>query len=381
MEFKKKIVYFFTVKQQLHLPINKFMFNLRSKAIDLLEIKRQEVKKIAYDFNYSLFTSLVKRIRKLHFLLEDFDSFRFVFIDGINHYKRSLYKAYFDVYYERFITKEVAYLYFTEGEFVEKPIEILYVSTKPSTRNFIVLGKGSCVKIIEHHKTLNLGKDKFSSATEVYMNSSSILDYCKIRNDISTTYFLDQTWILQEKRSSCKIHTFLFPGVSIKNFLSIHQLGKEILSIINGISIFQEHIIYNTLIEHILPNGRSRDVYRGFSDKMAKTFYNGKIIVLKSAKKTNAIQNNTNILLANEAKVKANPQLEIFAEDVKCYHGCIVGQLNNQETFYLRSRGIPKSEAIRKLLFAYSKEILASLPFKRLKNLIKKDINKNVFFK
>ena len=388
MNFKKNLVYFYTVKTQLHKPINRFMYNLRSKAIDLFETKKQEEKnhKYAIDLNYTLFTSSVKKIRKLHFLLEDFDSFRFVFIDGIYYYNRSLKKV--DLYYERFFSKEEAFLYFTEGLFLENPIEILHISTGTctksflfKTRNFIFLGKGSCVKIIERHKNLSL-VDKanriYNSETEVYLHADSYLDYCNIKNDRTPTYFLGQTCIFQEHRSYCNINTFSFCGVSIMNFLSIYQLGKEILSHINGLSILEEHIIHNTLIAHFCPNGKSRDIYKGLFDKRAKTNFNGKIIVLKTAKKTNAIQKSTNILLSNESEVKANPQLEIFAEDVKCSHGTIVGKLNEKEIFYLRSRGIHISEAIKKLLFAFSKQILECLPFKKLKNLIKKEINKNV---
>lgn len=388
MEFKKNIVYFYTVKTQLHKPINRFMYNLRSKAIDFFETKKQEVKN-ANDFNYTLFTSSVKKRRKLHFLLEYFDSFRFVFIDGIYYYNRSLKKI--DVSYDRFFSKEVTFLYFTEGLFVEKPIEIVHISTGTcpksflfKTRNFIFLGKGSCVKIIESHKNLSLVDivDKanriFNSETEVYMHAYSYLEYITLKNDRPLTYSLDHTYFLQEDRSYSNINTFSFCGVSIMNFLSIYQLGKEIHSYINGLSILQEHIIHNTLITHFYTNGKSRDVYKGLFDKRAKTNFNGKIIVLKSAKKTNAIQKSTNILLSNESKVKANPQLEIFAEDVKCSHGCIVGKLNEKEIFYFRSRGISRSDAITKLLFAFSMQILESLSLKRLKNLIKKEINKNV---
>lgn len=303
MEFKKNIVYFYTVKTQLHKPINRFMYNLRSKAIDFFETKKQEVKnhKYANNLNYTLFTSSVKKIRKLHFLLEYFDSFRFVFIDGIYYYNRSLKKI--DVSYDRFFSKEVTFLYFTEGLFVEKPIEILHISTRTctksflfKTRNFIFLGKGSCVKIIESHKNLSL-VDKanriFNSETEVYMHAYSYLDYCNIKNDRPLTYSLDHTSFLQEDRSYSNINTFSFCGVSIMNFLSIYQLGKEIQSYINGLSILQSHIIHNTLIVHFYTNGKSRDVYKGLFDKRAKTNFNGKIIVLKSAKKTNAIQKST----------------------------------------------------------------------------------------
>lgn len=396
MELKKKIVYFYIVKKQLQLPIHSYLYNLRSNIIDLFEIKKQDKKKYKYvnDFNHTLFTSSVKRIRKLHFLLEDFDSFRFVFIDGIFHYNslisiRSFYKnfsfkeyaAKADLFYERFFSKEIAYFYIPSGIFVEKPIEILYISTGTCSksvflnpRNLIFLGKGSCVKIIEHHKDLSLGKDFFFSGTKVYMNAYSNLNFCKLNNSKPTIYLLDNTCILQEDRSVCNINTFSFCGESIINFLSIYQLGKEIHSHINGLNILQGYINYNTFIEHVFPNGKSSDVYKGIFNKISNTTFNGKIIVLKSAKKTNALQKSTNILLANEGKVNANPQLEIFAEDVKCSHGCIVGQLNYQEIFYLQSRGIPKSEAVTKLLFAFAKDILECLSFQELKNLINKNV-------
>lgn len=393
MDFKKSIVYFYTVQKQLQIPIHIYLYNIRWKLIDLFETKKTRKKKYKYanDFNYTLFTTSVERIRKLHFLLEDFDSFRFVFIDGIHHYDSRIsfalneFTTKIDPYYDRFFPLEGAYLYISNGIFLEKPIEILYVSTGKctksilfNTRNFIVLGKGSCVKIIERHK--NLGKEKFfiSSGIEVYMHAYSYLNFCKIKDDRPTTYFFDHTCILQEDRSECNINTLSFCVKSIISFLYISQKGKEINSHINGLSILQGHINYNTLIEHIYQNGKSRDVYKGIFDKMANTNFNGKIIVLKSAKKTNAIQKSTNILLANEAKVNANPQLEIFAEDVKCSHGCIVGELKTQEIFYLRSRGIPKAEAITKLLVAFAKEILECLSCQRLKKLISKKINKNV---
>lgn len=405
MELKKSLVYFYTIQKQLQIPVNRYVYNFRCNAIDCFEKKKQEVKNCKYAnvmsllyLHYTLFPSnkiSVESIRKLHFLLEDFDSFRFVFIDGIYHYHtnefRSLSKAFYlkeyatkvDTYYERFKEKaffktffyqEGAYLYVPEGTFVEKPIEILYLSTVICTKsilfhpiNLIILGKGSCIKIIERHKNFRKGIEKFyiNSVTEVYMHASSYLDYCKIKDDRHTTYLLDHTSILQEDRSECNINTFSFCGEFILNNLYIYQRGKEIYSHINGLSILKGNIDHNTLIEHVYPNGKSRDVYKGIFDKMANGIFNGKIIVLKSAKKTNACQKSTNILLYNSAKVNANPQLEIFAEDVKCSHGCIVGQLKTQEIFYLRSRGIPKGEAITQLLFAFAKEILECLSFQK----------------
>lgn len=400
MELKKKIVYFYFIQKQLKIPAkNKYVFNLQSNVVELFEKKKQDKKKYKYDndLNYTLFTSSVNRIQKLH--LESFDSFRFVFIDGIYHYDSKIpfnFSSFskFDIKRknsslrnEIFFSLEGVSLYVPDGMYVEKPIELLYISTGKNTknilfntRNFIILGKGSCVKIIERYINLSLCKEKFSYVTEIYMYTNSYLDFCKIKDDKPTTYFFDHTCILQEDRSECNINTFSFCVESIINYLSIFQLGEEIHSHINGLSILQGHINHNTLIEHLYPNGKSRDVYKGIFNKMANTNFNGKIIVNKQAKKTNSSQRSVNFLLTNEAKINANPQLEIFADDVKCSHECIIGQLNTQEIFYLRSRGIPRAEAITKLLFAFAEEILECLSFKRLNKLISKKINKNVNF-
>lgn len=398
MEFKKSVVYFYTVQKELKIPVNRYFYKLRSNAIDLFETKKQEV----INNNYTLFTS--KRILKLQ--LEDFDSFRLVFIDGIYQYDskisiKDLAKAFYvkenatkiDIFYDRFFSKEGSvfskegvFIHLTEGMFVKKPIEILNVTTKKcfkmsKTINLIILGKASCVKIIESHKNLSLNKKKIilSLVYKIYMNAYSYLDYCKLKYDRHITYYFDNTYLLQEDRSECNINSFSFCVKSIINFISIYQLGKEIHSHINGLNILEGYINHNSIIEHIFSSGKSRDLYKGIFDNMANTNFNGKIFVLKTAKKTNASQKISNLLLSNEAKVNASPQLEIFADDVKCFHGCVVGQLNSQEFFYLRSRGIPKSKALTKLLFAFAKEILECLSSQKLKYLISKKINNNVF--
>lgn len=395
--FKISVVYFYTVKKQLQICMNRFFYKLRLHAIDLFETKIQEVK----NHNYTLFTS--KAIHKLH--LEDFDSFRFVFIDGIYHYDSkisigSLSKVFYLKEYaikagiscDRFFYKEVSifskegiYLHIKCGMFVEKPIEILYVSTRECFKKFypiniILLEKGSCVKIFERHNNLSLDKEKFiiSSVTKIYMNAYSYLGFCNFKDDRHTAYFLENTYLLQEYRSECKINNFSLYEKSIINLLYIYQRGKEIHSHINGLNILQGYVNHNTIIEHILSYGKSKYVYKGILSKMANTNINGKIIVLNTAKKTNASQKNSNILLSNEAKVNASPQLEIFADDVKCSHGCIIGQLKHQEIFYLRSRGISKAESIKTLLFAFAKSFLECLSFQKLKNLISKKINNHV---
>lgn len=404
MEFKKSIVYFYTVQNKLQIPINRYVYNMHCNAIDLFEIKKQEIENHKYVDDYILYSFSIKRkrMRKLH--LENFDSFRLIFIDGMYLYNskkstRLLSKVFYlkdyatkvDGFYDKFYFKkrtsfyqEGIYLYFNDGLFFKKPIEILYITTgnlfKFHTINFIYLDKGSCVKIIERHKILRICKEKsiIKSITKIYMNKYSYLDYCKIKGDRSITYSFDHTFILQKDRSECNINSLIFSGKSIMTFLFLYQLGNEIHSYINNFSIFEGKITHNSLIEHAFSDGKSKDIYKGIYDKVSNTIINGKIIVLKSAKNTNATQNSTSILLTDEATVNANPQLEIFSEYVKCYHGCVIGQLGPQDIFYLRSRGIGKPEAIRKLLFAFARDTLEFFFFQRLRTLISKLLNKNV---
>lgn len=400
MEFKKNIIYFYTVQKQLFIPIHRHEYNLRCYAIDLFETKKQEVKSI--NFNYTLYTQSIKKILKLH--LKDFDSFRIIIIDGIyNFWSKLSIRSFSQAFYLKkyaneinlsyillfskkrsIFSQDVVYLYFPSGMFANKTIEILYISTGIdskmfNTKHLITLGRGSCIKIIEHHKTLGKEKKIFSSMIDISQRAYSYLNFCKIK-DNRNIHFLDITSIYQEDRSECNLDSFLFCGESIINFLSIFQIGKEIHSYINGFNICQGNIKYNSLIEHFFPNGKSMDIYKGIYDKLANTYFNSKIIILKSAKKTNANQHSKNILLDNPTNVNVNPKLEIFSEDVKCYHGCTIGQLIPQEIFYLQSRGLSKTEAINKLLFAFAKNILESIPCIRLKNLISKKINKNAFF-
>lgn len=397
MFLKISIIYFFFVKKQLHIPTNRYLYNIRTYAINLFEKKKQEIKyyKYANDFNYTLFTYSVNKIRKLHFLLEDFNSLRFVFIDGF-HYSndriRTLYQYFYlkeyatkiDLSFERFFSKEEFYLYIPSGFFIKKTIEILFLSIKTDSKstftikNLIVLGKASCGRIIECNKNYSLKKEKISSVTKIYLNTYSYLDYCKINDNKNPTYLLDHTCIIQDNKSDSNLNTISFYGELIIIFISIYQLGKEIHSQLNGLSIIEEYINYNTLIEHVFSNGKSSDVYQGLYNSKSNTNFNGKIIVLKTAKKTNAFQKSINILFKNEGKVSVKPQLEIFADDIKCSHGCIVGQLNTQEIFYFRSRGITKFEAIKKLLFAFAKQILELISYQEIKFFFIKKINKNV---
>ena len=139
-----------------------------------------------------------------------------------------------------------------------------------------------------------------------------------------------------------------------------------------GITIIgdKRHVDHNTLVHHIKPNCESHQDYKGIFDDRATGVFNGKVVVEKEAQQTNAFQANKNVLISDKASINTKPQLEIFADDVKCSHGCTIGQLDESAMFYLRSRGIPEKEAKALLMFAFSNNVLDSVKIPVLKNRI-----------
>ena len=156
--------------------------------------------------------------------------------------------------------------------------------------------------------------------------------------------------------------------------MNFYQNGEHINSTLKGITLLQEkqHVDHYTLVHHAQPNCESHQDYKGiFSDRSVGVF-NGKILVDKIAQKTNAFQQNNNIILDDKAKVNTKPQLEIFADDVRCSHGCTIGQLDQEALFYLRSRGIPKKEAKALMTYAFANNVLESVQIPSLKKKINK---------
>jgi len=185
---------------------------------------------------------------------------------------------------------------------------------------------------------------------------------------------IDNTYVSQKQNSIASVNTYSFGGKLTRNNLKFYHTDTHITSHLNGITIIgdKQHVDHNTLVDHKTPDCESHQNYKGiFADKSIGVF-NGKILVHKEAQKTNAFQQNNNILLNDGATINAKPQLEIFADDVKCSHGCTIGQLDDNALFYLRSRGIPKDEATALLLYAFSNDVLGKIKIPALKNRITK---------
>jgi Fe-S cluster assembly protein SufD len=273
---------------------------------------------------------------------------------------------------------EGAYIHIPKNKLVEKPIQIIHFSTGNEAalmlqpRNLVVVDENSHVQIVERHQSLTDNPILTNSVTEIFANKRAIVDYYKIQNDRPTASLIDNTFINQKQESIAKVHTFSFGGKLTRNNLNFYQNGERIDSTMKGITIIgdKQHVDHNTLVHHIEPNCESHQDYKGIFDDSATGVFNGKVVVEKEAQKTNAFQANNNVLISDKASINTKPQLEIFADDVKCSHGCTIGQLDDSAMFYLRSRGIPEKEAKALLMFAFSNNVLDSVKIPELKNRI-----------
>ena len=278
-------------------------------------------------------------------------------------------------------TRDGAYIHVPDNVILSKPIQIMNFYTGEDElishpRNLVVLGNNSQARIIERHQTLN-GKENFTnSVTEVFVGRNAHLDYYKVQNDDRAASLVDSTFTSQERDSVASFHTFSFGGNITRNGLNFIQKGENCNSILKGVTIGEgkQLIDHHTFVEHMSPNCESHELYRTILGGSARGVFNGKILVDSDAQKIDAFQQNNNILLSRNAGIDTKPQLEIFADDVKCSHGCTVGQLDEEAMFYLRARGIPKKEARALLLFAFSADVLESIHIPELKQRITKII-------
>lgn len=377
--------------------------------------------------DYALFpkaetTIQLKKVKK--YFLYEIDTYKVVFIDGVyspflsdtTHdgldvclisaaLSKAKYRDLIHTYFNKTTnkedsltalntsyTQEGAYVYIPKSVVAEKPIEIIHFSTGKEKalwlqpRNLIVVDQNAQVQILERHQSLKEHNVVTNSVTEIYAHKDAFVDYYKIQNDLSTASLIDNTYISQEKNSNVSVHTFSLGGKLIRNNLNFYLKGEHCHSTLKGVTLLedQQHVDHYTLVDHISPNCESHQDYKGVFSEGSKGVFNGKIHVDQLAQKTNAFQQNNNILLDDKATVNTKPQLEIFADDVKCSHGCTVGQMDDDALFYLMSRGIPKKEAKALMTYAFANNVLESVELpvlkKRINKLIAKKLGVNLGF-
>src|SRR6056300_166881 len=430
MEFKEKLISYYLAFEE-DLDLSDTVHDTRAEALKVFEekgfpTKRDEAWKYTslealIRVDYALFPKSdssieVNDVKK--YFLYDTDTYKVIFIDGVyspflsntTHdgldvclmsaaLTKPKYRDLINTYFNKIApsddsltalntsyAKEGAFVYIPKNVVAEKPIEIIHFSSGIEEalwlqpRNLIVVDKNSQVQIIERHQSLNEHPVVTNSVTELYVHEEAFADYYKLQNDLPSASLIDNTYITQEQNSHASVHTFTLGGKLIRNNLRFFHKGEHILSTLKGVTILEgkQHVDHSTLVHHSQPNCESHQDYKGIFSERSEGVFNGQILVDKIAQKTNAFQQNNNILLDDKATVNTKPQLEIFADDVKCSHGCTIGQLDEEALFYLRSRGIPKKEAKALMTYAFANNVLASVQLPSLKKRINGQIAKKL---
>lgn len=425
MDLKEKLKASFLAFEN-QVDTDTYVHNVRNNAIKIFEEKGFPTKN-EEAWKYTSLNSVLKQdysvfpkhentveyndVKK--YFIHEIDTYKVVFIDGkyASHLSQTThdgidvclmssalnkpkYRLIIENYFNKAATKdslpslntafssEGAYIHIPKNKLVQKPIQIINFSTGNESatmlqpRNLIVIDENSHVQIIERHQSLSENPVLTNSVTEIFTNKRAIVDYYKIQNDHLNATLIDNTFIKQKQESVASVHTFSFGGKLVRNNLNFFQEGQRIDSTLKGVTIIgnKQHVDHNTLVHHIEPNCESHQDYKGIFDDSATGVFNGKIIVEREAQKTNAFQANNNILISDKASINTKPQLEIFADDVKCSHGCTIGQLDESALFYMRSRGIPEKEAKALLMFAFSNNVLSSVKIPEIKQRITKII-------
>ena len=275
------------------------------------------------------------------------------------------------------------YIHITKGRQIEHPLYIYHITDARSVnilsqpRSLMMIPEGAQVRVVEHYGTLGASESFTNQVMEIILEDDARLEYYKIQNDGSNTNQVNTTHIRQIGKSYSHTVTISLNGGLVRNNLNVILDAKNCEAHLYGLYFQsgQSHIDNHTIVDNIKPNCLSNELYKGILDDQSTGVFNGKIFVRQAAQKTNAYQSNKNILLSDMSSVNTKPQLEIFADDVKCTHGCTVGRLNEEGLFYLQSRGISEKTARNLLLSAYAADILEQIKPEPLRRYVENLIN------
>ena len=368
MDLKDKLLSSFLAFEN-NVDLNSPVHDVRSEAIKNFETKgfpskKEEAWKYTslnnlQKIDFSVFPKQetvldYKEIKK--YFLHEIDTYKIVFVDGVySSYlsetthdgvdvclmsaalTKPQYRQVIDVYFNKVASKdeslttlntafsrEGAFIYIPKNKVPKKPIQILHLATGNEAalmlqpRNLVIAEENAEVQVIERHQSLTGNEVLTNSVTEIFAAQDAIVDYYKVQNDLDTASLIDNTYIAQKDRSLVRVHTFSFGGKLTRNNLNYYQNGERIDSTLKCVTILgdKQHVDHHTLVHHAQPNCESHQDYKGVFGDRSTGVFNGKIIVDKIAQKTNAFQQNNNVIISDKATVNTKPQLEIFADDV-----------------------------------------------------------------
>lgn len=281
------------------------------------------------------------------------------------------------------LSADGAFIYIPKEYKLNEPVMILNIldSRKSKVigqpRNLIIAEANSDVHIIEEYYSVGENETFSNVVTEIYSGENANVQYYKIQNEEGNAYHVGTTQVFQERNSVFTSITLSWGGSVIRNNLNSYMNSEGIECNFKGLYFLtgKQHVDNHTLADHANPNCNSNELYKGILADESDGVFNGKIMVRHDAQKTNAYQMNKNILLSDNASINSKPQLEIYADDVKCSHGATTGQIDKEQLFYLKARGIGEKEGKKLLIFAFANEIIEDIEVPELKEYLVNKLN------
>ena len=276
-----------------------------------------------------------------------------------------------------------AYLFIPDGTVFEQPVELLFVAAGDnavaemiSARTLIVAGARSQVRIVETYASLRGGTYFTNGVTEVFAGENAVIDHYKVQQEGADAFHVATMQLDAQRSATLSSHSFSLGGRLVRNDVNAVLDGDGAEVTLNGLYLADgDRLIDNhTTIDHAKAHCPSHEVYKGILGGKARAVFNGKIIVRQDAQKTDAKQTNRALLLSDHASINTKPQLEIFADDVKCTHGAAIGQLDEDAIFYLRARGLTFFEARDMMIHAFAGEIIDRVQIEPLKHALEAEL-------
>lgn len=279
--------------------------------------------------------------------------------------------------------KEAAVICLPRGKVLEKPIHVVFVAAIPGNGHFVlyprllvVAGENSQLTLVEHHVAAAQGTYFTNAVTEIVAGPSAVVEHCKLQRESPEAFHIAATQIHQDRGSKVTSHYIGLGGSLVRNEVRVLLDGEGCEATVNGLYMAtgMQHMDNFTAIDHAKPHCASHELYKGILGGKAHGVFNGKILVRQDAQKTDAKQTNQTLLLSDEATINTKPQLEIFADDVKCTHGATVGQLDAEALFYLQTRGIGEQEARSLLTYAFANDIVSRIKVEAIRDQLERHL-------
>jgi len=261
------------------------------------------------------------------------------------------------------------------GRVIKEPIHLLFVSTGQQAggavhpRNLVLLGDHAQATLVESYVSLGDAPTLTNAVTEIVLAEGAFLEHCKLQSESPKAFHVATVQVRLAGNSRFVNHSLSTGGRIARHNINVMLAGEGIDCMLNGLYVAdgEQLVDHHTVVDHTRPHCSSHEFYHGILGGRSRGVFNGKILVRKDAQKTDAKQTNRNLLLSEDATINTKPQLEIFADDVKCTHGATVGQLDEEAIFYLRSRGIGRETARQMLVHAFASDVINRLSWEPIR--------------